>query len=470
MKHVASKCDKFGIDVTFTKLESGAAPIMKIGMDSDVNPPDENPTGQDCSTCANWIDPQQTLRTFGFVGSVCRAKGNLQISSWESLVNYSKGCTSYTRFSNGTHVKNRTNSFTLFPQYGANFLVVDIARSYREAMAQLIDPRVYQDDKGGPVTQGMLNRNIRAWRRVTDPDGVGQDVFLPIFDSAKWKEENYPYYHLIPQLGDDEEPETYADHGGHLYTQAVMWMELDETTAAWGDGGVGKTEFFRWLAWMMQLPYKRISITGESDLDEIMGKMVFRNGQTEFIYGTLPDAWDKPGIINLDEPNTGPNEVWQVIRPLTDNSKVLVVARNENERKRRGIDTYLGLAMNPNWNILNVGTNTVGDADLSRLMHMYFGYPPEDLLMEILRHRVAKRKRVIHDSQLRAMMRVTADLRQMAAEGKIDTSWGVRHDIKVANALSFFPAQKAYKLAIADALEPKQMELITGAVSSHFKA
>jgi hypothetical protein len=126
--------------------------------------------------------------------------------------------------------------------------------------------------------------------------------------------------------------------------------------------------------------------------------------------------------------------------------------------------------MNPNWNILNVGTNTVGDADLSRLMHMYFGYPPEDLLMEILRHRVEKRKRVIRDDQLKAMMKVTADLRQMAAEGKIDTSWGVRHDIKVANALFFFPAQKAYKLAIADALDPKQMELITGAVSSHFKA
>lgn len=471
LKHTASKCSKYGIDVNIQPRAKNAPVVLRYGMDTAPHVQDVDQSNANCMSCKNWVDPSTTLAKTGFIGSTCRAQGTLQINDWDARNTYAKSCGRFANRNLGsTSTPNDMSTFTLFPTFGPNFMSVDPAAAYGAMLDNVVDPREYKDDKNnGVVTTGMLDRGIRAWRRIEDPEGYGAPVFLPIFDGEAMKKRYPEAFELIPQIGDPEDPEQYADHGSQIYSMAVNWIELNETPAMWGPGGVGKTEFMRHLAWMMQLPFYRISISGETDVDELMGKMVFEGGETKFVRGVLPHAWDKPCVLLCDEPNTGQNEVWQQIRSLTDDSRTLVLSQNKNERIKQGIDTYFGMAMNPTWDVLNVGTNTVGDADISRLMHMFFSYPPAELEREIIRRRVAVRGRKIDDATLASMENVTKDLRALSADGRISTSWGVRHNIKVANALTFFVPQKAYRLAISDSLAPDQMELVTTSVGSHFR-
>jgi MoxR-like ATPase len=106
----------------------------------------------------------------------------------------------------------------------------------------------------------------------------------------------------IPHTGDDEHPEDYRDHGLYVYKTAVLWTELDETPALWGQAGTGKTEFFRHMAWLMQLPFIRFSINGSTEVDELEGQDAYTEGVgTHFEYGRFAKAWQSPCVIVVDE-------------------------------------------------------------------------------------------------------------------------------------------------------------------------
>jgi MoxR-like ATPase len=472
-RSTARACDKFGERVDINPLASGTLPYLEVGIALDAvpqTPPtlgNMSPANPSCTGCANFVSSRTVLAKTGWQVPLCRKKGAVLIDTVDRLRRYPHNCGGFEPYDATLHPDREVGNFTFWPEFSDDFGSRDYGRVYRNGLKHIIDPRQYKNDREG-LTPNAISRNIRAWRKIEDPEGYGAPVFLPIYDSEKMKATRPDLYALVPQIGDDEAPEDYADHGGNLYTMAVMWMKLDETPALWGSGGVGKTEFMRHMAWLMQLPFHRISVTAQTDVDEIAGKMVFENGETHFVYGQLPSAWIMPSIILIDEPNTGPDEVWQLLRPLMDNSKMLVLSQHKNERLRRHSDSFLGMAMNPNWDVLNVGTNVIGDADLSRIMHIFMTYPPESLEKEILRRKVQRNGFDITDETLAKIMKVTVDLRSHANKGTIATSWGVRHNIKVANALTFFPPVKAYRYAIGNALDPQQFEAIKASVESHF--
>lgn len=464
-RHVASKCNKYNEDVVLTPLGKDAAPNFSVGIDTQPASPTVKSEYANCAQCANYIHPTTVLRETGWLGGICRATGNLMPVS--HLRNYSLQCGSFVRLGDGPDRSNTLGTFQLFLQFSPTFGTVNYAEQYRNYIKNLVDPREWPNERplNDKLEEMMRRRGIRAWRKIEDPDGYGEPVWLPIYDESRFPEEERA---LIPRTGDYEHPELYADHGQLLYTMAVLWMKLDETPAWWGQGGTGKTEFARHLAWLMCLPFHRINITAQTDVDDLLGKMLFEKGETRFHYGRLPSAWMRPGVILLDEPNTGPPEVWQAIRPLTDNSRMLVLDQNKNERIKRHIDCYFTMAMNPAWDVRNVGAQTIGDADNSRLMHIYFGYPPEDLEKEIIQRRVALDGWEVPQDQLSALMKVCKELRQASEDGVLHTSWGVRHQIKVARALRWFPPIKAYRRAVGDALEPEQLEAVLTIVKSHF--
>jgi MoxR-like ATPase len=476
--HVASHCDKYGTDVKHVTLPAEAAPEFKVGMSSGapVAAPDDQ-TDANCRTCSNYVDAGVVVRDTGWTGSICKATGNLMPDS--RLPAYARRCGKYSRQVGPRQRGSLLNDFHFFPQYDKTFGLVDFAKSYRSTLDNFIDPREYPNERelNPRLEASMARRGIRAWRRITDPAGYGEDVWLPIYDlDAKISNatgEMVPFLshverELVPKSGDDEHPELYADHGNLLYAMAVLWMKLDETPAWWGQGGTGKTEFARHLSWMMQLPFHRIVITGSSEVDDLVGKMLFEKDETVFQYGQLTSAWTRPGIILLDEPNTGPAEVWQVIRPLTDNSKLLTVMQNKNERLKRHPECFFTMAMNPAWDPRNIGAQMVGDADGSRLMHMFFSYPPEELEKEIIQRRVRLDGWEVPTAQMGALMRVAVELRQASDDGLLHSTWGVRHQIKLARALRYFQPVTAYKRAVGDYLDPQQMEVVLTIVKSHF--
>ncbi len=456
----ASDCDQYGVEVNFETKDSRYTPDLIVGADSQAMLAEsDDQRNARCGDCVHYVSSGEVSEHSGWTASLCRASGSLMPD--DRLQNYASKCGRFKMRVGPRSRRGNLGFFIFFKQFGPDFGKVNVVAEYRKALSNSMDPGAHPTDR--EVTAAHKARGIKSWRKIVDPEGYGAPTYLPVYEVLSFPEELRV---LVPKTGDDEHPEMYADHNGFLYTIAVMWQELNETPAWWGQGGVGKTEFARFLAWLMQSPFNRLNITSSTDLDDLVGKMRFEGGETVYQYGRLPKAWKSPGVLLLDEPNTGPPDVWQVLRPLTDNSRMLVLDQNRGERIPRGPDTYLAMAMNPAWDPRNVGTNSIGDADNSRLMHMFFSLPPKDLEVEIIQKRVGLDGWQLSAQQAKALMGVAEDLRGQG--DALHTTWGIRHQIKAARALRWFSPPVAYRRAVGDSLEPSQLELILTSVNSHF--
>lgn len=409
-----------------------------------------------CNMCSAFVGDVYVEEVLGWTAGLCRAKGELVLPNKRAVT--ARNC-EYR--SVGVQAKT-LEGVILLPEYADGFGAVDVFKAFKEARSMELEPHLYETDK--PVSEDEAKDGILAWRKIVDPQS-SKFTFLPIYDINTFTEDERA---LVPKTGDPEHPEMYVDHFGGVYTLAVCWSELDETPAVNGEPGTGKTELFRHMAWLMQLPFRRMSITASTELDDLAGKMHYSPDKgTYFQYGRLPNAWMRPGVICIDEPNTGPPEVWQFLRPLTDNSKQLILDVNEGESINCHTDCYMGMAMNPAWDVKNVGTTQIGDADVNRLFHISVGLPPEALEREIIKERVKLDGWDIDSLQLNMLMKIAKELRSLSEDGTLSISWAIRPQIKVARALRWFEPVIAYRRAVGDYLEPEAQQALLDVVRSH---
>ena len=414
-----------------------------------------------CLQCANYVPPEKMVESGLWNMGACAVRG-IAIGK-RDVVSIAAPCAYRTL---GARDEAAITRMQLAPEYTATTIgsLTSVADFVKEAEVKYVEPTTYPTDR--EVSDDDKAMGIRAWRAVYDPEvRGGEPVYLPIFDVDFFSPEEQA---AIPRTGDDEHPEEYVDHMGLTYKAAVLWMHLIETPALWGEAGTGKTEFFRYMSWLMVMPFNRFSFTAATEVEDMAGKMHYEPSRgTYFEYGRVPNAWRKPGIICLDEPNVAPPDVWQFIRPLTDNSKQLVLDMNNGERITRHPHAFLGLAMNPAWDVRNSGTATLADADGSRLMHIYVELPKPDVERKIIADRCKLDGFIIGEDQLDAIMNIARELRALCANDTLPITWGIRPQIKVARALRWFKMSTAYRLATADYLEPDQQQIILDVVKSH---
>ncbi len=453
---LAETCDAYQSGGLSTKV------TLRIGVGAPPAPAKTTGPAKNCRACHYFVPPARVHERINVAMGACAKFGQLVPDLKSAEV--AKNCGASQRVEAVTdvdaHHKALLDSILLDPDLERYLTPHDTRVAAGDRIDTSIEPSTYPTDK--PVTPAQEKAGVRAWRKITDGK---RELYLPIFrrdffdpiEQAK-----------IPNTGDDEHPEEYVDHMALTFTVAALWFHLDETPELNGKAGTGKTEFFRYMAWLMQIPFERISITADSNIDDIAGKMHFENNHTQFKYGRIPKAWQKPGVIVLDEPNTGPPEVWQFIRPLTDNSKQLVLDQNEGETIKRSPFTFLGMAMNPSWDPLNVGAEQIGDADGGRLMHIYVDLPDRPTEIGIIRKRCNLDGFMIEDSVLDKVMDVAATLRDMSDNGELPLSWGIRNQIKVARAMAWFDVIRAYRLAVLDYLEPETRVMVEEVVNAHF--
>lgn len=457
-KHFASTCPQYGEPRPAVPNWDTAQFQVTLPDPDTIGAPQNDPQlVTSCAGCRNFVREDIVARDLGWTSGLCSAKGKLLLANRYTLE--ARAC----QIKSFGAVRQDTTGLMFLPEYDENFVgSADPVREFNKQKDNFIDPVDYPTDK--EVSEDDVEHGIRAWRKIYDPN-TGNEVYLPIYRIDFFSPEEQA---KIPRTGDQEHPEDYIDHNFFTYKVAVLWTELDETPAMWGKAGTGKTELARHMAWLMCLPFERFSITGSTELDDLAGKMHFTEGKgTHFEYGRLPKAWTKPCVIVIDEPNTGPPDVWQYLRPLTDNSKQLVNDMNAGERLDRHDDCYLMMAMNPAWDIMNVGAQMIGDADANRLMHLFVELPPPQLEREIIKKRCEHDGYEISDEMLDMVMSIATDIRALCDDGTLPISWMIRPQLKVARALRWFDALTAYKMGSADYLEPQAQEILLNVVRTH---
>lgn len=459
-----SVCDSHGkpkpIDVP-VKIAAQVSPgDPRITLGEKPND-DELSRVSTCHECMHFVQPSVVRENWGWTFGLCAMSGRLIFP--QRVSHEAKACDWRSPGTNRTSME----GLVLAPAYDTAFemdadpIAAYIAKRKRGEITW-IDPTDYETDK--PVESADADAGIRAWRRIDDPKGTGKFTFLPIYGLEKFDDAERE---KIPVAGADEHPELYVDHSGAIYKVAILWRELDETPMLWGEAGTGKTELFRHLAWLMNLPFDRINLTAKSEVDDVIGKMLAQNASTYFQYGRIPRRWTRAGVLLLDEPNVAPDEIWQTIRPLTDNSKQLVIDQNGSEHLPRDADCYLGMACNPAWDVRNVGANTLADADGNRLSHLMMPMPPEPVERAILEDRCALDGWKPTDAEMTMVLGIAKEIRALCADGTLPISWGVRPQIKVVRSLQWFDPETAYRLAAADNLDPEQGAALLDVVKAH---
>lgn len=455
----AERCDSYGKKTVGFNVSATSAPIMiPVGLPTTLVTEPDDPNMNSCYSCSNFIEPRKTAEQTGWTSGYCSATGSLVLPDRAHL--YPSKCGQYK----DGYSPPAAGQIRILPELTEGFGKPDPLALFRKISSGDFNPATYKGDK--EASPKAMQLGVRSWLRVEDMKGNGPAVYLPMFDDTKFSKDEEA---KIPRTGDDEHPELYIDHDGYVYRVAVMWTKLGETPALWGEPGTGKTELFRHMAWLMTLPFERVSITGSSELDDIAGKMMYTpEVGTYFHYGRVPQAWRKPNVLCLDEPNVGPPDVWQFFRPLTDNSKQLVLDQNKGEAIPAHAACYLGMAMNPAWDPRNIGAMQLGDADGSRLLHIRMELPPRDVERTILVRRLALDK-VPEDEALEianTVLNIADDIRQLSRDGVIPCSWGIRNQIKVARVKRYMSWTDAYRTAVVDSLEPEAGQAILDVVRS----
>lgn len=463
LEHHAKACTKFGQTFRGFTTDAFVAPFeFEVALPKPNNresDPDKRIKTGSCTSCANFIPESVVSRTVGYDAPLCLAKGSLLLV--DRLEKYPVGCEDNERYAPTSPPK--IDGIRLFPEHEQSFGVVDPVKQAERH--RTIKPQDWSSD--APVTDEHKRRGIRAWRRIDDPNQYADPCFLPVYDVDFFGDRG----RLVPMHGNKEHPELYTDYGAFVWQIVVAWTKLNMTPILWGIPGVGKTEVLRYMAYLMSAPFTRLSITGSSELDDLAGKMMYHPEKgTYFHMGRFTSAYSLPGVICLDEPNTGPEPVWQFTRPVFDNSKQLIVDTSDDPVPiDQHPDCHIALAANPAWDARNVGTNEIGDADARRLLHVNVGMPPEKIEREIITRWCLTLDNYDPEPVLDDLMKVAKDIRQMAANSSINITWGIANQVKVARLMRHFAPQQAFDIAVLNYLDPEARRQVQESIKSYYK-
>lgn len=469
--HYAASCDKHGEPRPGmgARLNAQVAAGDPDVMSQPPLDPNSNLQAHTCTACVNYIPPDVVKDELGWSSAMCAARGRLL--SPALLIREASDCD----FNRAGDHRDTTDGVILLPIYEPEPVTlsgnVGAPRILSIGARHRIDPREYPTDK--PVSDEQRHvYHIRAWRKIDDPEGIHEPVFLPIF----YGEELCGF---DPRVGDAENagygnhrPDLYVDHQNILYDLAVELLELDETPVLIGGAGTGKTEIGCWLAWLMDVPFTRISISkgteeymlkGEGHLvvDPDTGQAI-----TEFKLGRFSKAITKVGVVMVDEPNLK-SDIFEFLRPMIDSAKQLIIEEAQGMNLRKTPATFLLCSMNPPHDPIYIGTEPMSAADIDRISPFWIDLPTPEVERAIIASHCADDDYLIPTETLDAIMNIAADLRGQIAEGTLPISWGMRPQIKVARKTKYYSIAKAYNRAILDGLEPEVREIVLTSVSSY---
>lgn len=458
-KAFAASCSKFGEELSPREAARFHEARIMVSGDLEVlsrgtADPDKKQHLRSCEECVNFIPANVVHEEVGFDLPMCGAFGRLLFpdrhSKDASLCDRGEPTwlSSHERLTT-------TKTMTLRPEYGVPVTIGGVRQRV------IVEPSEYPTDL--EVSPEDRAAGIRAWRIVHSQEDPSFSVPLPIYDAEMFSEDERAE---IPVTGGEGHPELYVDHGNLVYATAFMWSE-GKTPFLIGDTGAGKTEGLRHIAWLMQLPFVRISISKSTEVDHLVGSRELVDGSTAWVDGRLTKWWPKACVMVLDEANMAVNDVWEFLRPLLDDSKQFALDAKDGSIVRKHLDNYLALTANPAWDMRYVGVQEISPADMGRLAPFWIEYPPEEVERTIIVERCNDAGYEIPIDTVDTLLKVSKEIRALGDSTPI--IWGVRNNLSVAVMTKGFSLMSAYRMGGLDGVEPTVRETILNIVKGYAK-
>lgn len=425
----------------------------------------------DCSQCHHYLDPGEVQKYWGWEMGGCLAKGILIPT--RQVTQTARDCGFGVHNAADLHQAaiDPEEGFNLLPVYGSATVILK-TNAATSSISPQPDPSVFMGDRAATAEDEA--KGIRCWRKFEHPTAENKAaVWWPVFEPY-WEGFTDLERESIPQTGGSNHPELYVDHQNLMYYVGAAYANRRSPVLI-GQAGTGKTEFFRYAAWLCQMPYTRIPITSSSSNDDLMGKYLVtvdegsHQSVTDFALGALPKLWERAGIVCIDEPNLGPKEVVERVRPLIDSDELLSLIEDLGQNLPRNEFRFLGFAMNPSWDLRYQGTNDMNEADLGRMAPFEVDYPEPNVERSILCNVCNANGFDITNEDLDLVMAMTEDMREASAPitGSLGFSWGMRIMIGVALGMKYYTLTEAVRFALADRLDPDEKATVMAFAKTH---
>lgn len=190
-------------------------------------------------------------------------------------------------------------------------------------------------------------------------------------------------------------------------------IECDMPVLLVGETGTGKTTIIREQAIEHNADWLRFNLTGETTVDEFVGRYELEGGETKWRDGILLQAMKTGKWLIVDEINVALPEILFVLHSLLDDDKFVVVASHNGEIVKPHKDFRFFATMNPCDEY--AGTKELNKAFQSRFnMILELEYPIKEVETKIVAD-----KAEISQAQATKMADVALALREAKSKDKV---------------------------------------------------
>ncbi len=175
-----------------------------------------------------------------------------------------------------------------------------------------------------------------------------------------------------------------------------------------GPTGCGKTRFVSHMAHQLGRPLVTVACHEDLTASDLVGRYLFRDGETVWVDGPLTLAVKLGGICYLDEVVEARNDSVVVIHPLADDRRILPVEKR-NEILKAPDDFLLVVSYNPAYQSV---LKDLKQSTRQRFVAIAFDYPERDVEAEIVAHEAG----VTEESASR-LVRVASRIRKLKNHG-----------------------------------------------------
>lgn len=231
-----------------------------------------------------------------------------------------------------------------------------------------------------------------------------------------------------------------------------------------GPTGTGKTTLIQSVMQDNDLTLHKYSVTGETTVDDFVGKYTLQDGNTVWVDGLLVRAMKNGDNLLLDEVNAGSPEVLMVLQSVLDHNRSLTITQHDGEVVKAHKKFRVFATMNPPGGEYS-GTRRLNTALMNRFsITLYIDYARPEVERDIITSGTK-----LPAPQAVILVDTANNMRRLHKENKVTATISTRDLLAWATLASKLSNNviDGYKHTISHKLDQSDRELFESALKSN---